>query len=1084
MRANPQHFDAFISYSHAQDRLMAEALQSELQRFARPWYRPRALRVFRDTTSLAATPELWPSIERALAASEWFILMASPQSAGSRWVAREIDWWKANRKPEKMLVALVSGSIVWGGRDFDWPKTNALPRNLSGAFSHEPLWVDLRALPRSGPTPETRPRLGDLVSAFAAPIRGMDKDAMVGEHVVQQRRTRRIVRATIAALSVLLLAVSVATVFAVRQRNEAITQSRIATARQLAATAVGLESSRMDLAQLFAVEAHRMHDDQQTRAALFGAVTASPALVRYLPAGSPVLTLAGSSDGQVVVAGTSTGRVLRWSVAGGPPTTVAELGGPVFGVAASADGSTIVADGRSSVVRWTAADGTRPLGISTETNGAVALSPSGRFVMLAGSPRAASKDGHATQITVLDTRNGRKTRRDLEFAPARIEFRSDAELVALSEDGRWDRMTVPTLTSTVHSADSLMGVHGFEPTLSVGGDWFTFTNSGGDLPVWSTGQVSDQDRPDLEALSHGSEEQALAVSADGTRTASADAGTIYVSQTGPASDTVPSAAQVALSGGGAVPSDGLRFLGDNAHLVSITGNALVLWDINQLTRVGTGARADVPIACSGCTAPKISVAPDGRRVAIAGNDGYALTVVKTATGESTTVPADLDTGTFRLAGWSADGQSVYVQRRKAIEMRAADDPSRVQRTILLSTDAGVLSVSPDGKQFVAETGNQLQMYDAGSARATRTLAKIPSDVSVEASVISSDQRTVAYRALVGERTGVFVVAGGRTQAIPGASVNDMALSGSDLVVQREDAKLELWKIGADSPYQTIAQDASFMPAGNRTQAHPAVGGSMVAQRRSDGNIIITDIGSGQQVGSLELPAGSAISKTSFAFLPGAKDLISVTEGGSDGLFIRWNLSPDAWAATACQTAARDLSDAEWRTYAGTVARPGAVCDAGSIMAAPKQLAALQKKAAAGPQPTLATDVEGREPVYVLGTDPAHHTLTFDLIVVLAGEAAIKAQAPQNPGVPVELLDKYVIVNNNRRLRTLRIADPVTITTLDPRQDPKPPVQVPVAALINFLAAHPYAADGRLSTAPYWLVVKHGQVVSMEQVPNE
>jgi hypothetical protein len=59
-------YDAFISYSHAKDKPIAAALQSVVQKLGKPWYHRRALRVFRDDTSLSATPHLWPTIERAL----------------------------------------------------------------------------------------------------------------------------------------------------------------------------------------------------------------------------------------------------------------------------------------------------------------------------------------------------------------------------------------------------------------------------------------------------------------------------------------------------------------------------------------------------------------------------------------------------------------------------------------------------------------------------------------------------------------------------------------------------------------------------------------------------------------------------------------------------------------------------------------------------------------------------------------------------------------------------------------------------------------------------------------------------------
>src|SRR5215467_9227215 len=62
-------YAAFISYSRKVDGRLAPAVQDGLQRFAKPWYRLRALRVFRDDASLAANPGLWPSIVSALDSS-------------------------------------------------------------------------------------------------------------------------------------------------------------------------------------------------------------------------------------------------------------------------------------------------------------------------------------------------------------------------------------------------------------------------------------------------------------------------------------------------------------------------------------------------------------------------------------------------------------------------------------------------------------------------------------------------------------------------------------------------------------------------------------------------------------------------------------------------------------------------------------------------------------------------------------------------------------------------------------------------------------------------------------------------------
>jgi len=78
-----ERYAAFISYSHALDGALAPSLQASVEEFGRVWYRRRALRLFRDSTNLAATPHLWGSIEVALRGSAWFVLLASPDSAQS-----------------------------------------------------------------------------------------------------------------------------------------------------------------------------------------------------------------------------------------------------------------------------------------------------------------------------------------------------------------------------------------------------------------------------------------------------------------------------------------------------------------------------------------------------------------------------------------------------------------------------------------------------------------------------------------------------------------------------------------------------------------------------------------------------------------------------------------------------------------------------------------------------------------------------------------------------------------------------------------------------------------------------------------
>ncbi len=181
-------YDAFISYSHAKDKPIAAALQSVVQRLGKPWYRRRALRVFRDDTSLSATPHLWPSIEQALGESRFLILLASPEAAASPWVGKEIEYWLAHKSPETLLIALTGGALAWDHAkgDFAWAATTPLPAVLQAQFAAEPRWVDLGAY-RDGANPRDA-RFMDLGADFAAAIHGMPKEDLLSQEVRQQRR--------------------------------------------------------------------------------------------------------------------------------------------------------------------------------------------------------------------------------------------------------------------------------------------------------------------------------------------------------------------------------------------------------------------------------------------------------------------------------------------------------------------------------------------------------------------------------------------------------------------------------------------------------------------------------------------------------------------------------------------------------------------------------------------------------------------------------------------------------------------------------------------------------------------------------
>jgi tetratricopeptide (TPR) repeat protein len=197
-------YDAFISYSHARDKPVAAALQAVIQKLGKPWYRRRALRVFRDDTSLSATPSLWPSIEQALSQSRYLILFASPEAAASSWVNKEVAYWLDHKSIDTLLVALTDGELAWDNAlgDFAWRENMPLPPALTGRFATEPKWIDLRAY-REGANPRDS-RFIEHAADFAAAVHGMPKEDLLSQEVRQQRRALTLAWSAAGTLAVLI----------------------------------------------------------------------------------------------------------------------------------------------------------------------------------------------------------------------------------------------------------------------------------------------------------------------------------------------------------------------------------------------------------------------------------------------------------------------------------------------------------------------------------------------------------------------------------------------------------------------------------------------------------------------------------------------------------------------------------------------------------------------------------------------------------------------------------------------------------------------------------------------------------------
>ncbi len=942
MAAEERGYDAFISYSHRLDGAIAARLQAELQRFAKPWYQARALRVFRDQTSLAASPDLWTTIEQAMDSSRWLILMASPESAQSPWVAREIGWWREHRPANHILIAVTDGELVWdaGAADLNWAASTALSKEALGhAFGQEPRWVDVRwarAQAAAGSLRAADPRLQDAVADLAATIRQLPKDSLIGEHIRQRRRTMRSVIAALAALVILLAFAVLAAVVAQRQRDRAIREETVATAGQLASTAITLTGSHPDLAQLFAAKAYQLDPgDPQARAALFAAVQSDPQVQRFIEAPGQVSAIASSANGQMIVAGTTNGWVQSWSVPGFQPVKAGRLDGAISGVAVSADGTTIAAATGTDARVWGPGHSVRSRSAPPGTTfSAAGVSPSGRFAAFGAYPSLEVLDTSTRSWAQLRITGFEARSRLRPPAITSIAVPSESQLVAFDGYyGSWQRIALPRL-AVLSSARDVFGLGKYPAyayALSPSGTAATYSNvaAGRALRVWAVGQRSGVAG---RARTGGRLALALAISRDGQWVASEDAGGIHVSRI---SATGPPSGAKSYPGAEPIFATSLAFLGgSDTRLVSASGDRLTVWNLSQYSRIGNAIRIPMPWRCGEvCPGPRLAVRPDGQEAVITDSNGDLL--LQAGLGAAFGKTFQLGGGRtqqYGLPQWSPDGGQLYLYGAKLYTVRvpsgeaALTDHLAEERSTSVKDDPNppqYVSTFDGGKRFalINAAGNITIGTDPtglGGALISgpSTLHPNPGLYQYQAAVNPAGTRA----ALIDQVTRQVYVVNLRTKdswLLPGIRAYQVGYAGPRLVIQRENGDIDLRGSDGRKLIRSI-QAGTPWDYGNFAVSSQATGSpGLVAEERANGQGVIADLRSGRVLGVFPIGKVSPFQQTTMAFTSRDRSLVTVTEGKSsspDGLLSQLSLDPVEWLKVACTTSGDSLTAQDWRRY--------------------------------------------------------------------------------------------------------------------------------------------------------------------------
>ncbi|HEY6412806.1 MAG TPA: hypothetical protein VIX42_03925 [Edaphobacter sp.] len=611
-------YKAFMSYSHAADGKLAPALQRGIQRLGKPWYRRPVVRVFRDETSLSANPGLWSGIQNALEQCEYFLLMASVQSAASPWVRKEVEWWLQYRSVSHLLILVTDGEIAWNSAvsDFDWVRTTCLPTVLRGRLREEPHYVDLRWARDRNDLSLRNSRFRSAVLTLAAPLHGRPMDELDGEDIRQQRLLRITAGVAVVVLGVLTLVSMV-------ERKSAQDETRMAESRSMAAKSVELlgQKGGVDKAILLAVLAWRLSPTDEARSALekLGSASMDVAGIMGQQAVEDIDSMAFSPAAgmaSLLATGSGDGVTMLWQVpdgtAAGPPIGSDQK--RIYALQFSADGSHLLTRGlgaptedepnhetivlhdlKSRTGRTVPTDALfLKHKSSSDLEGATSLSPDGRLVAFFSQK----------EIAVWDSATGQFRYKTVPPGLIGLHFVTNSRLAIVMQDsashkegykqGLWD------LDTDMIRVGPVTPKEGVELGSSV-----SFSDDGSKMVIWgfNGGRISlfgSRDGLSLEQLQFPGKVRmrddirfSVSFDAGGRRVAAGGEGIVA------AWDLVEQRVLKQMELGGAQTESLVALSPDGRWLASTEDGKVVVWDLNAKDPQAPPGRVEVACSLSG-----------------------------------------------------------------------------------------------------------------------------------------------------------------------------------------------------------------------------------------------------------------------------------------------------------------------------------------------------------------------------------------------------------------------------------------------------------------------------------------------------
>ena len=774
-----------------------------------------------------------------------------------------------------------------------------------------------------------------------------ERDRQREREVEQLRRTARAnrrLRAQLVALAFALVAALVVGVVAVRQRDQAHDQRRIATARELAAAAnanLDVDPERSVLLALAAVDRSRDGDGAalpEAEQALHDAVVASRVERRLPGVGGAV---AWSPDGARFATADPGGAVAIHDAETGEQVQVIDGHDErVNGIAFSPDGTLLGTTGEDGFAKvWNLATGEELHALESPAGRdalAPSFSPDGRLFVASwwneGFIRTLDLDsGQVVREPRFDSNpvstsfhpSGARMAVAMSGGPvAVVDVRSGDEVLVLDEasasDAAWSPDGASIAVAGEDGSARIFDARTGEPRLALPGhrdrltviEWspdsgrVVTASEDGTAKVWSVAEGGGRELFALSAQDSRSGVEGVAFSPDGTRIVAGDvenrAAIVWDA-------SIAGDAEVANLPGLAFTDIGtVVFTRDGRYLLTTNAaGAATVWDAELLTSVRTlgtpaGSPSEpppsqevvYPPAATDRQVTALDVSPDGRLAAVATIDWSGDTLA----------------GSLRV--WDVlTGQEAF-----------RTDPRGYVDDVAWSPDGGHLAISVSEK--VGETAGRLDL--AGNVtvvdRSGRRIVFLPDEegevqtLSIAFTpdggrLIGSRSPMETFRPFFGhvvvwdwkgeelERT--IDTDGNRAMLSP---TEDLLVSvAAEIHVQSQIAEVWDWPTGEH--LRTLSGHTGAL-----TQAAFSPDGSRLATASTDGTVRLWDPYTGQQQLVLHGHVGRV---NSIAFSPDGSRLASVS---ADGIVRVWALDLDELVEVATDGLTRGLTDDECRQY--------------------------------------------------------------------------------------------------------------------------------------------------------------------------